>query len=125
MTDKKEMKRDVAVFANMLKEMMQDPMDDVLITLDRDLQHFIYGRVATMVKHNDGQPIGSVGDLGAIVGGAFASILAEFLKDRVNSSEDLQRLVLTAKENMIQGFESRAPVLEQTAPAEETAEATE
>lgn len=120
--DKKEKKRDVAVFANMLKEMMNDDsLNDNLITLDRDLQHFIYGRVAVLVKHNEGQPIGSVGDLGAIVGGAFATILGEFLGNRVTDPVELQKLVLTAKENMVQGFESRAPVLK----AEETRPETE
>jgi len=98
--DKQEKKRDVAVFANMLKELMNDSLDDNLVTLDRDLQHFLYGRVAVLVKHNEGQPIGSVGDLGAIVGGAFATILGEFISSRVQTAEDLQKLVLTAKENL-------------------------
>jgi hypothetical protein len=128
MADKKEMKRDVAVFANMLKEIMNESESDQLITLDRDLQHFIYGRVAVLVKHNDGQPIGTVGDLGAIVGGAFATILGEFLKDRVNDPMAMQQLVLTARENMLQGFESRAPAVipkAETEATEQTAEATE
>ena len=86
--DKQEKKRDVAVFANMLKELMNDSLDDNLVTLDRDLQHFLYGRVAVLVKHNEGQPIGSVGDLGAIVGGAFATILGEFISSRVQTAED-------------------------------------
>jgi hypothetical protein len=111
--DKQEKKRDVAVFANMLKELMNDSLDDNLVTLDRDLQHFLYGRVAVLVKHNEGQPIGSVGDLGAIVGGAFATILGEFISSRVQTAEALQTLVVSAKENMVQGFEMRAPVLQQ------------
>jgi len=111
--DKQEKKRDVAVFANMLKELMNDSLDDNLVTLDRDLQHFLYGRVAVLVKHNEGQPIGSVGDLGAIVGGAFATILGEFISSRVQTAEALQTLVVSAKENMLQGFEMRAPVLQQ------------
>ena len=112
--DKQEKKRDVAVFANMLKELLNDSLDDNLVTLDRDLQHFLYGRVAVLVKHNEGQPIGSVGDLGAIVGGAFAVILGEFISSRVNTAEDLQKLVLSAKENMVEAFELRAPVLKQS-----------
>jgi hypothetical protein len=111
--DKQEKKRDVAVFANMLKELMNDSLDDNLVTLDRDLQHFLYGRVAVLVKHNEGQPIGSVGDLGAIVGGAFAIILGEFISSRVNTAEELQKLVLSAKENMVEAFELRAPMLKQ------------
>jgi len=109
--DKQEKKRDVAVFANMLKDMMNEPESDLLITLDRDLQHFIFGRIAVLVKHNDGQPIGSVGDLGAIVGGAFAAVLGEFLDGRVSNAEDLQKLVLSARENMVEAFQNRAPVL--------------
>ena len=111
MIDKQEKKRDVAVFANMLKEMMNEPEDDNLVTLDRDLQHFLYGRVAVLVKHNDGQPIGSVGDMGAVVGAAFASILGEFLKNRVNDAEELQKLVITARDNMVDAFQNRAPLL--------------
>lgn len=113
MIDKQEKKRDVAVFANMLKELMNDSLDDNLVTLDRDLQHFLYGRVAVLVKHNEGQPIGSVADLGAVIGAAFATILGEFISSRVQTAEDLQKLVLSAKENMLQGFEMRAPVLQQ------------
>lgn len=109
--DKQEKKRDVAVFANMLKDMMNEPESDLLITLDRDLQHFIFGRIAVLVKHNDGQPIGSVGDLGAIVGGAFAAVLGEFLDGRVSNAEDLQKLVVSARENMVEAFQNRAPVL--------------
>jgi hypothetical protein len=109
--DKQEKKRDVAVFANMLKEMMNENEDDLLVTLDRDLQHFIFGRIAVLVKHNDGQPIGSVGDLGAIVGGSFAAVLGEFLDGRVSNAEDLQKLVVSARENMVEAFQNRAPML--------------
>jgi hypothetical protein len=91
--------------------MMNEPESDLLVTLDRDLQHFIFGRIAVLVKHNDGQPIGSVGDLGAIVGGAFAAVLGEFLDGRVSNAEDLQKLVISARENMVEAFQNRAPVL--------------
>ena len=119
--DKQEKKRDVAVFANMLKDLMNDSLDDNLVTLDRDLQHFLYGRVAVLVKHNDGQPIGSVGDLGAVVGSAFASILGEFISSRVKTPEELQTLVISAKENLIQSFEMRAPVLQRNGETPVTA----
>lgn len=119
--DKQEKKRDVAVFANMLKDLMNDSLDDNLVTLDRDLQHFLYGRVAVLVKHNDGQPIGSVGDLGAVVGSAFASILGEFISSRVKTPEELQTLVVSAKENLIQSFEMRAPVLKRNGETPATA----
>ena len=121
MIDKQEKKRDVAVFANMLKDLMNDSLDDNLVTLDRDLQHFLYGRIAVLVKHNDSQPIGSVADLGAVVGSAFASVLGEFISSRVQTAEALQTLVVSAKENMIQGFEMRAPVLKQEGETPATA----
>jgi hypothetical protein len=118
--DKKERKRDIAVFANILKDLMNDEVQgDHLTTLDRDLQHFIYGRVAVMVKHNEGKPIGSVADISAVVGAAFASILGEILGDKVNDADTLQKLVLSARENLIDGFQSRAPVLKTPASAEE------
>lgn len=106
--DRKEKKRDVAHFANMLKELMNDPTPDVLVTLDRDIQHFIYGRTAVLVKHNEGKPIGSVADIAAVVGAAFAEVLNEFTKGRVDSVE-LDKLVQTARANLVSGFEARAP----------------
>ena len=121
MIDKQEKKRDVAIFANMLKDLMNDSLDDNLVTLDRDLQHFLYGRVAVLVKHNEGQPIGSVADLGAVVGSAFATVLGEFISSRVQTAEALQTLVVSAKENLIQGFEMRAPVLQQNGETPATA----
>lgn len=106
--DKKEMKRDVATFAHMLKELMNDPTPDVLVTLDRDIQHFIYGRTAVLVKHNEGKPIGTIADISAVVGAAFADVLKEFTKGRV-SEDELDKIVQTARLNLISGFEARAP----------------
>lgn len=106
--DKKEKKRDIATFANMMKDLMNDPYDDVLVTLDRDTQHFIYGRVATLVKHNEGKPIGSIADISAVVGAAFADVLKEFLRGRAND-EKMQELATIARENLVLGFNSRAP----------------
>lgn len=108
MIDKKEIKRDVATFSHMLKELMNDPTPDVLVTLDRDIQHFIYGRTAVLVKHNNGQPIGSVADIAAVVGAAFADVLKEFTRGRVGEDE-LDKLVQTARTNLLSGFEARAP----------------
>lgn len=122
--DKKERKRDIAVFANMLKDLMNDPIPDPLVTLDRDIQHFIYGRVATLVKHNNGQPIGSVADVAAVVGAAFADVLKEFTRGRVND-EELDKLVQTARANLISAFEARAPKLEPKVDTEETESVTE
>jgi hypothetical protein len=120
--DKKERKRDVAVFANMLKDLMNEPMQEPLVTLDRDVQHFIYGRVATLVKHNEGKPIGSVADVAAVVGAAFGDVLKEFTRGRV-SDEDLDKLVQTARTNLLSGFEARAPI--KVAPAQEETKAEE
>lgn len=108
MIDRKEIKRDVATFSHMLKELMNDPTPDVLVTLDRDIQHFIYGRTAVLVKHNEGKPIGSVADIAAVVGAAFADVLREFTKGRV-SDDELDKLVQTARTNLLSGFEARAP----------------
>lgn len=120
--DKKEKKRDVAVFANMLKDLMNKPFDDVLLTLDRDIQHFIYGRVALLVKHNGNQPIGNVADISAVVGAAFGDILKEFLKGSGADSVQLDALVQTARANLLEGFEARAP---KPAPKQEEAASTE
>jgi hypothetical protein len=118
--DRKEMKRDVATFAHMLKELMNDPTPDVLVTLDRDIQHFIYGRTAVLVKHNDGKPIGTIADIAAVVGAAFADVMKEFTKGRV-APDELDKLVQTARLNLISGFEARAPKPEPTATKEEPA----
>lgn len=112
MIDKKEQKRDVATFANMLKDLMNEPLDTNLSTLDRDLQHFIYGRVAIMVKHNENKPIGSVADLGAVVGAAFGAVLSEFIRDGVKNADELQKVVFTARDNLLEGFQARVPNLD-------------
>lgn len=118
--DKKEMKRDVATFSHMLKELMNEPTPDVLVTLDRDIQHFIYGRTAVLVKHNEGKPIGTVADIAAVVGAAFADVLKEFTKGRVQEDE-LDKLVQTARANLLSGFEARVPKPEPKATQEEPA----
>jgi|LauGreDrversion4_2_1035121.scaffolds.fasta_scaffold388198_4 hypothetical protein len=122
MIDRKEIKRDVATFAHMLKELMNDPTPDVLVTLDRDIQHFIYGRTAVLVKHNEGKPIGSVADIAAVVGAAFADVLKEFTRGRVGDAE-LDTIVQTARANLLSGFEARAPIpdVKTEAPAQEPA----
>jgi hypothetical protein len=107
--DKKEKKRDVAVFANMLKDLMQTPESDNLVTLDRDLQHFIYGRLALMVKHNNGEPVGSIADIGAVVGAALADVTKEFVKGRDLEQDKIDELFNRAGENMLLGFNSRRP----------------
>lgn len=122
--DKKEKKRDVAVFANMMKDLMNEPAGDPLVTLDRDIQHFIYGRVAVLVKHQEGKPIGSIADISAVVGAAFAEVLKEFTRGRV-AEEDVEKVVLTARSNLLSGFEARAPKAVKTAETDTTTEAKE
>jgi hypothetical protein len=107
--DKKEIKRDVATFANMLKELMQTTEGDSLTTLDRDLQHFLYGRIALLVKHNEGQPIGSISDISAIVGAALADVTKEFVKGRNIEVDQLDDIFTRGGENMLRGFGARRP----------------
>jgi hypothetical protein len=121
--DKKEKKRDVAVFANMLKELMQTQEGDLLQTLDRDLQHFLYGRIALLVKHNDGQPIGSLADISAVVGASLADITKEFVRGRTVEPDKLKELFDNAQDNLARGFEARKPVI--TVQTEQPEEAKE
>jgi len=108
--DKKEQKRDIAVFSNMLKELMNDPTEQALTTLDRDLQHFIYGRVATLIKHNDNQPIGSLDDIGVVTGAALADVCKEFIRGKV-SDEIIDETFQKVKSGLIKGFDIRTPVI--------------
>lgn len=109
--DKKEKKRDVATFASMMKDLMQDPLDDPLTTLDRDIQYFIYGRVATLVKHNEGKPLGSVGDIGTVVGAALSDVMKEFVRDKVDN-EKIAQVFSSVRQNLLIGFDARAPKIE-------------
>jgi hypothetical protein len=104
--DRKEKKKDIAVFANVLKDLMNDPLDDILQTLDRDIQHFIYGRISTLVKHNDNRPIGSIADLSAVTGVAFANVINAIIGHDV-PEENLQVIVETVRKNFLNGFDSR------------------
>ncbi len=125
--DKKEKKRDVAVFANMMKDLMQNPEGDNLVTLDRDLQHFLYGRLSLLVKHNDGQPVGSIADIGAVVGAALADVTKEFVKGRNMEVDKIDEIFTRAGENMLLGFSARRPKfdIKVEAPAETETEASE
>jgi hypothetical protein len=110
--DRKEKKRDIAVFVNMLKEVMNDPLSDVLQTLDRDIRYFIYGRIATLVKHNDSKPIGSIADIGAVVGVAVADVVSSIIGDTTGIERD--KMVNTVRHNFLMGFDSRLPPFVQT-----------
>lgn len=119
--EKKDKKRDVAVFANMMKDLMNEPLDSVLATLDRDIQHFIYGRISVLVKHNDGKPLGSLADMGTVIGAATADVIKEIVR-QLDDEKKLQALA-TVRENMLNGFDIRTPKIEtkQEEPTEETA----
>ncbi len=125
--DKKEKKRDVAVFANMMKDLMQNPEGDNLVTLDRDLQHFLYGRLSLLVKHNDGQPVGSIADIGAVVGAALADVTKEFVKGRNMEVDKIDEIFTRAGENMLLGFSARRPKfdIKVETPAETETEVSE
>lgn len=122
--DKKEKKRDIATFANMMKDLMNEPLDDVLVTFDRDLQHFMYGRIATLVKHNEGKPIGSIADISTIVGAALGDVLKEFTRERADG-EKLNQLMASAQDSLISGFNSRAPYASVVEPVSEVVDSTE
>lgn len=117
MIDKKEKKRDISVFCNMLKDMMAAPADNALLTLDRDVQNFIYGRIAVLVKHNNNEPIGTLGDVGAVIGAALADVGKEFVRDKVNDS-NIQLAFANLKEGLVAGFEARTPKFEQAPETE-------
>lgn len=125
--NKKEMKRDVATFAHMMKELMQTPEGDNLSTLDRDLQHFLYGRIALLVKHNEGKPIGSVADISAVVGASLADVTKEFVKGVNIEVEKVNEVFTKGGENLLTGYTARRPrfdvkVETSEQPAETTAE---
>lgn len=126
--DKKEKKRDIASFAHNLKEVMSSNLEIPLSTLDRDLQHFLYGRIAILIKHNEGQPIGSLSDVGAVVGSALGSVVAAFCENR-SESHNLDELFSSIKDGFNYGFDMRLSTMttssnESTTSEEEFKEVT-
>lgn len=119
--DKKDKKRDIAVFSNMLKELMNDPTEESLTTLDRDLQHFIYGRVAVLIKHNENKPIGSIDDIGVVTGAALADVCKQFIRGKV-SDDKVEETFQKIKFGLIKGFDMRSPKLESKDTEEEKME---
>lgn len=104
--DKKEAKRDIAHFSTNLKNLMNKPLDTPIATLDRDIQHFIYGRVALLIRHNNDQPVGSLNDVSCIVGAAFCNVIKEFCRNSVEDSE-LEKIYSSVRENLLFGFDTR------------------
>lgn len=103
--DRKEKKRDIATFAHHMKELMNAPLENVLATLDRDIRHFVYGRIAVLVKHNNEKPIGSIADIGAVVGVAFSDVVSSIIGDA--SDETRNQMIETVRHNFLKGFDSR------------------
>lgn len=130
--DKKEQKRDISSFTHNLKEMMNNSLDNPLVTLDRDLQHFLYGRLAILIKHNNGEPIGSLSDVGTVVGASLGSVVLAFCQNQP-ADQDLTELHDSIKEGLTYGFNIRTqkptnseteekPETEESAAEETTAE---
>lgn len=111
--DKKEKKRDVSSFTHNLKELMNEPLDNPLATLDRDLQHFLYGRIAILIKHNESQPIGSLPDVGTVVGAALGSVVSAFCQNRTEA-EELNTLTKSIKSCVDYGFDSRIETIKES-----------
>ena len=108
MISRKEQKKDIAQFATMMKDLMGKPEEaGILATLDRDLQNFLYGRISLLVKHNDGLPIGSLVDIGAVIGSATTAVISEFTSGDMEPEkrEELFGLVRTG---LVQTFDARA-----------------
>ena len=123
--DKKEKKRDISSFAHNLKELMNEPLENPLATLDRDLQHFLYGRIAILIKHNEGQPIGSLPDVGTVVGAALGSVVSAFCQNRAEADE-LDTLTKSIKSCIDYGFDTRIDNIKETsAKLEESKAQTE
>lgn len=105
--DKKEKKRDISTFAHMMKDIMNRPGTDSLDELERDLQHFLFGRISVLVKHNDGQPIGTLGDVSAIIGAATADLIRAFCGDKLDK-EQVDSFLKGSLANMVIGYQARA-----------------
>lgn len=105
--DRKERKRDIATFCSLMKDIMNKPSSTPLEALERDLQHFLYGRVSVLVKHNEGQPIGTLGDISSIMGSTTAEIIQAFCGDKIDS-EKIKEFLQGSLANMIEGYKQTA-----------------
>lgn len=101
--DRKEKKRDISTFVSMMKDIMNKPANDPLEALERDLQHFLYGRVSVLVKHNDGKPIGTLGDVSAIMGSSAAEVIRAFCGDKIEQPK-LNEFLNGSLANLVEGF---------------------
>lgn len=106
MISRKEKKKEIAQFAAMMKDLMGKDDLGVLETLDRDLQNFLYSRIGLLVRHNNGQPVGSLGDIGAVVGSALFAVVTEFTK-AVDNQKELADMLLLTQQGFISAYEHR------------------
>lgn len=106
MINRKEKKKEIAQFATMMKDLMNQDDLGVLETLDRDLQNFLYSRISLLVRHNDGKPIGSLGDIGAVVGSSLFAVVSEFTKS-VEDAEELSNMLLLTQQGFTSAYEHR------------------
>lgn len=106
MIPRKEKKKEVAQLATMMKDLMNSDDLGILESLDRELQNFLYGRISLLVRHNEGQPIGSLGDIGAVVGSALFAVISEFTKS-VTDPEELANMHNLSKQGFITAYEHR------------------
>lgn len=119
MINRKEKKKEIAQFATMMKDLMGKDDLGVLETLDRDLQNFMYSRIGLLVRHNDGQPIGSLGDIGAVVGSALFAVVSEFTKT-VEDSEELASMHQLTQQGFMSAYEHRYnQVIQDAAPVQD------
>lgn len=112
MANNKDQKKDVAVFLHHIKEMMNNTLEHPQITLNRDLQNFLYGRIAMLSKHY-GKPIGSIPDIAAVVGVSMVELMKEFTCDFSGSPEELKTYYEAARHAMIEGYDHFTPVFDQ------------
>lgn len=105
--DRKERKRDISTFVSLMKDIMNKPANSPLEALERDLQHFLYGRVSVLVKHNEGKPIGTLGDISSIMGSSTAEIIRAFCGDKIEPAK-VEEFLQGSLANMIEGYRQGA-----------------
>lgn len=102
MIDKKEKKRDIASFCAGLKQLMNIPTSNNVGTLIRDGTFFLYGRILSLIKHNDNKAICSIGDLGFAIGVVTSNLLDELVKDL--TPEQKSAIMESVQQNFIDGL---------------------
>lgn len=122
--DKKEAKRDVAMFVHNLKDLMNDPLDSPLATFDRDLQNFIYGRMAILYKHNADVQVPSLVDFSGAVGAAYGAVVIAFCENQI-SKEEFDNLNKSIREVIMNGYDYRINNHSPSSTSTESSESSE